>query len=181
MSHLFGSWKIDLTIRCKNDNIVLIYLRFRYIITIEHPRKFAKLNFLISIFDDYLHAYSHARQNIINLISINLRLRSIPLLLQDRQKNIIYLFQTPTKNPFLHMCTEEEVFSHLVLLVYKVYLGKHAIATSFYASNLKGFGSNGIQKEFTQCMEKQHLNKKFIKRGDNIKRYLLTNRLRYNE
>ena len=71
------------------------------------------------------------------------------------------------------MWTEEEVFSHLVLLVYKVYLRKHAMATSFYASNLKGFGSNGIQKEFTQCMEKQHLNKKFIKRGDNIKRYLL--------
>ena len=71
------------------------------------------------------------------------------------------------------MWTEEEVFSHLVLLVYKVYLRKHAMATSFYASNLKGFGSNGIQKEFTQCIEKQHLNKKFIKRGDNIKRYLL--------
>ena len=78
------------------------------------------------------------------------------------------------------MCTEEEVFSHLVLLVYKVYLGKHAIATSLYTSNLKGFGSNGIQKEFTQCMEKQHLNKKFIKRGDNIERCPLAYRLRYS-
>ena len=126
-----------------------------------------------SLFDDCLHAYKHARWNIIILISINLSLRLILLLLQHRQKNIIYLFQTPTKNPFFHMCTEEEVFSHLVLLVYKVYLCKHAIATSFYASNLKGFGSNGIQKEFTQCIEKQHLNKKFIKRGDNIKRYIL--------
>ena len=71
------------------------------------------------------------------------------------------------------MCTKQEVFSHLVLLVYKVYLCKHAIATSFYALNLKVLGSNGIQKEFTQCMEKTTLEQKFIKRGDNIKRYLL--------
>ena len=51
-----ASWKIDLTITCKNYSIVVIYLRFRNIITIEHPRRFVKLNLLISIniirFDD---------------------------------------------------------------------------------------------------------------------------------